>query len=103
MDFFGATRMAGRGDESNCRPIRRSGTSARLRFQRALNQSCMSRARDFGVARSTDDGRSWVLVNEGLPSRDVTTVATHAKQHDTAYAYIPGRGISMPSLRDTLG
>lgn len=49
--------------------------------------------RGFGVWRSTDAGRHWAPRNIGLPSTDVATLASHADQPGTVYAYVSGRGI----------
>lgn len=49
--------------------------------------------RGFGVWRSTDAGRHWAPKNVGLPSTDVATIASHADQPRTVYAYLSGRGI----------
>lgn len=48
---------------------------------------------DFGVARSPDNGRSWAPANDGLPSRDITSLTAHAVEPNTVYAYVPARGI----------
>ncbi len=47
----------------------------------------------FGVLRSADGGQSWTARNDGLPSRKVAALATHADQADTVYAYVIGKGI----------
>lgn len=41
----------------------------------------------LGVMRSEDGGRSWVWVDEDLPSRDVRALATHVDQTRTLYAF----------------
>jgi photosystem II stability/assembly factor-like uncharacterized protein len=50
-------------------------------------------APDFGVLRSKDGGNSWTAANQGLPSRSVIALTTHAEQPDTVYAYVADKGI----------
>src|SRR5574337_1132446 len=45
-----------------------------------------------GILRGTADGGGWHTVSRG-PLRNVTAVATHARQDATVYAYAPSRGI----------
>lgn len=45
-----------------------------------------------GVLRSSDDGKTWVERNEGLPNRDVIAIAAHTTQPDTAYAVLKDQG-----------
>jgi hypothetical protein len=47
----------------------------------------------LGVLRSADDGGSWLARHDGLPSRNVVALATHADQPDTLYAFIPESGV----------
>lgn len=47
----------------------------------------------LGVMRSQDEGRTWVRVDEELPSRDIRAFAVHADQPRTLYAAIPEEGI----------
>lgn len=47
----------------------------------------------IGVLQSADDGRSWTVRNDGLPSKDVAAFAVHATQPKTLYAFVPERGV----------
>lgn len=47
----------------------------------------------IGVLSSANRDGKWTSRNSGLPSRDVVTVAAHADQAGTVYAYVAKRGI----------
>lgn len=47
----------------------------------------------LGVLRSVDGGRSWVAKNDGLPSKEIAALASHADLPTTVYVYVTGRGI----------
>ena len=47
----------------------------------------------MGILRSVDAGRTWVALDQGLPSREVVAFAAHAGRPKTLYAYIPDQGI----------
>jgi photosystem II stability/assembly factor-like uncharacterized protein len=47
----------------------------------------------FGVLRSIDGGRSWIAKNDGLPTREIVALSSHAEQPQTVYAYAAGHGI----------
>lgn len=47
----------------------------------------------IGVLRSVDGGRSWVARNEGLPTREVVALSSHAEQVQTVYVYATGHGM----------
>lgn len=46
-----------------------------------------------GVLKSSDAGKSWVPIDEGLPSHDVIALAAHSTAADTVYAVLAGQGI----------
>ena len=47
----------------------------------------------IGVQRSTDNGKTWQELNEGLPSENVIALATHRHQAKTLYAVIADDGL----------
>lgn len=47
----------------------------------------------LGVLRSSGNSGGWTAVGAGLPSANVTALATHSKQPATLYAYLPEGGI----------
>ena len=47
----------------------------------------------FGVLRSFDGGRSWIAVNDGLPTREVGALTSHADQPETLHVVVIGHGI----------
>jgi photosystem II stability/assembly factor-like uncharacterized protein len=47
----------------------------------------------LGVLRSDNGGQSWSAVDAGLPSKDVTTLATHSTIADTLIAVVADEGI----------
>jgi photosystem II stability/assembly factor-like uncharacterized protein len=47
----------------------------------------------LGIMRSEDEGKSWVAVGEGLPSRDVQAFAAHVDQTQTLYAFLGEEGV----------
>lgn len=47
----------------------------------------------LGVARSEDGGKSWAVVNSGLPSLEVTGLAMHSFRRQTLYAWMRKEGI----------
>lgn len=49
--------------------------------------------RDIGVIRSDDGGETWRPLNSGLPSLDVTALATHSFQRKTLFAWLAGAGV----------
>jgi photosystem II stability/assembly factor-like uncharacterized protein len=49
--------------------------------------------RGVGVLKSTDAGKSWVPIGQGLPSDDVIALAAHSSAADTVYAVLAGKGI----------
>ncbi len=46
----------------------------------------------FGVLRSEDRGKSWQSLNEGLPSTNVESFATHSTHDETLYVGLAGEG-----------
>lgn len=49
--------------------------------------------RDIGVIRSDDGGETWRPMNSGLPTLDVTALATHSFQRKTLFAWLTGAGV----------
>lgn len=49
--------------------------------------------RNLGVMRSEDGGETWLAVNSGLPSLDVTALATHSYRRKTLFAWLAWAGI----------
>jgi photosystem II stability/assembly factor-like uncharacterized protein len=47
----------------------------------------------IGVVKSEDEGRTWMRLDEELPSREVAALAAHADQPGTLYAVVSGEGI----------
>ncbi|MHB8626426.1 MAG: WD40/YVTN/BNR-like repeat-containing protein [Aggregatilineales bacterium] len=47
----------------------------------------------FGIARSSDGGTSWQMINNGLPALNVTALALHAFNLKTLFAWIGGQGV----------
>lgn len=79
-------------------PLAISATAARgpiaaLAVSAGVHPMYYIAGRAFGVARSSDGGRTWAPANDGLPGRDVTSLTIHAVQPETVYAYLSGRGI----------
>ena len=48
---------------------------------------------ELGVLRSEDAGRTWITLNETLPSTNVAAIATHADDPSTLYAVVPAEGV----------
>jgi hypothetical protein len=50
-------------------------------------------AENAGVLKSTDNGRSWSQINNGLPTTDVLALALHSFRRETLYAWLNGQGM----------
>jgi len=49
--------------------------------------------RGLGVLKSTDAGKNWVPIGQGLPRDDVIALSAHSSVADTVYAVLAGKGI----------
>jgi photosystem II stability/assembly factor-like uncharacterized protein len=49
--------------------------------------------RGVGVLKSTDAGKTWAPIGQGLPTDDVIALAAHSSVADTIYAVLAGKGI----------
>ncbi|NIC04739.1 WD40/YVTN/BNR-like repeat-containing protein [Billgrantia bachuensis] len=47
----------------------------------------------IGVQRSTDNGKTWQKLDEGLPSQDITALTVHRQQPETLYVVIADDGL----------
>ena len=48
---------------------------------------------ELGVLRSDDGGATWRVINNGLPSLDVTALALHSFRRETLYVWLRDEGI----------